>query len=124
MDLREMLDSDFRGAAYIVQDNKVLCEKVSGFADLPNEIPNSTDTKFASASAGKVFVAVGILQLIEQGRLNIHDVIGNILDIDLHSIDKNVTIEQLLNHTSGVPDYERAELLKSCEASALFWLGK
>lgn len=105
MDLGEILDSNFRGAAYVVQNNKVLCEKVSGFADLPNEIPNSIDTKFASASAGKVFVAVGILQLIEQGRLNFDDVIGNIMDIDLHNIDEKVTVEQLLNHTSGVPDY-------------------
>ena len=37
--------------------------------------------------------------------LNLNDTIGNILDFDLKKIYKNITIEQLLNHTSGIPDY-------------------
>lgn len=105
MNLKEMLDPNFRGNVYIIQDNVVLCENVTGFADLANQIPNSLETKFASASAGKVFVAVGILQLIEQGKIKFDDTLGTLLDIDLHSIDMDVTVEQLLNHTSGVPDY-------------------
>ena len=104
-EIKEIIDSNFRGNVYIVQDNKVICENVTGFADLANEIPNTLDTKFASASAGKVFVAVGILQLIEQGKIKLDDTLGILLDIDLHSIDAGVTVEQLLNHTSGVPDY-------------------
>lgn len=51
------------GEIYIVQNGKVLYERENGFADLQNEISNTIETKFASASAGKVFVAVGILQL-------------------------------------------------------------
>ena len=105
MDIKEIIDSDFRGNIYVVQDGKVIIENVSGFADLANEIPNTLETKFASASAGKVFVAVAILQLIEQGKLNFDDTLGKLLDIDLHDIDADVTVEQLLNHTSGVPDY-------------------
>lgn len=101
----ELIDTNFRGNVFIVKGERVLCECSSGFADLANEIPNSIDTKFASASAGKVFVAVGILQLIEQGKLQFDDTLGRLLDINLHDIDKDVTIEQLLNHTSGVPDY-------------------
>ena len=105
MDIKEMLSSDFRGSVYIVQDSKVLYESVTGFADLPNEIPNTLETRFASASAGKVFVAVGILQLIEQGKLRFDDTLGELLDIEFHHIDKDVTVRQLLVHTSGVPDY-------------------
>lgn len=105
MNIKEMIDSNFRGNIYIVKDNEVLCENVTGFADLANEVPNSLETKFASASAGKVFVAVGILQLIEQGKIRFDDTIGKILDIDLQHIDDEVTVEQLLNHTAGVPDY-------------------
>lgn len=105
MNIKEKIDSSFRGNIYVVQDSKVLCESVTGFADMPNEIPNSLETKFASASAGKVFVAVGILQLIEQGKINFDDTLGALLDIPLNDIDKNVTVRQLLNHTSGVPDY-------------------
>ena len=100
-----MIDKNFRGNVYVVRGDEVLCEHVSGYADLPNRIPNSLETRFASASAGKAFVAVGILQLIEQGKLSLDDTLGNLLDIDLHEIDPGVTVRQLLTHTSGVPDY-------------------
>ena len=99
------IDGSFRGAVCIVREGEVLYERATGFADLPNEVPNTLQTRFASASAGKAFVAVGILQLIEQGRLRMNDCLGDLLDIDLHRIDPLVTVEQLLIHTSGVPDY-------------------
>ncbi|MCM1538815.1 MAG: beta-lactamase family protein [bacterium] len=105
MDIREMIDCNFRGNIYVVQGDKVLLESVTGYADLPNKISNTLETKFASASAGKVFVAVGILQLIEQERIKFDDTLGVLLDIPFHDIDKDVTVRQLLNHTSGVPDY-------------------
>lgn len=105
MNINDIIDSNFRGNIYVVQNGNILCEKSLGYADLPNEIANTMDTRFASASAGKVFVAVGILQLIEQGKLHFEDTLGEILDIDLHNIDPEVTVRQLLCHTSGVPDY-------------------
>ena len=55
-------------------------------------IPNTIETKFASASAGKVFVAVGILQLIEQGKLQFDDTLGTLLDIPLNKIDRDVML--------------------------------
>ncbi len=103
--LTEEVCGGIRGVIYAVRDDEVLFERVSGFADLPNEVPNTIDTRFASASAGKVFVAVGILRLAEQGRLSLDDTLGELLDIDLHDIDRDVTVRQLLTHTSGVPDY-------------------
>ena len=105
MDIKEIFDKNFRGNICIVQNNKVLYESASGFADLPNEIPNTLETKFASASAGKTFTATGILQLIDRGIIRLDDTLGKLLDIDLHDIDRDVTVKQLLNHTSGVPDY-------------------
>lgn len=111
----KMEDHHFRGNIYVVQDSKVLLEQVSGFSDLANEIPNTMETKFASASAGKVFVAVAILQLIEQGKIHFDDTLGELLGIDLHSIDKDVTVEQLLTHTSGVPDYFDESMMNEYE---------
>jgi CubicO group peptidase (beta-lactamase class C family) len=99
------MDKEFRGNAYIIKDRDVLLNYSGGFADLANEIPNTIDTRFASASMSKTFVAVGILQLIEAGKLGLEDTIGSILNFDLKQIDPNVTVRQLLNHTSGVPDY-------------------
>lgn len=105
MNTKIEMDNDFRGCAYIVQGEQILCKYSGGFADLANEIPNTFETRFACASLSKTFVAVGILQLIERGKLKFGDTLGNLLDIDLKKIDPEVTVEQLLTHTSGVPDY-------------------
>lgn len=73
---------------------------------MPNKLPNRLETKFGTASAGKVFVATAILQLIEQNKLRFEDTIGQLLpDIDWKQIDKEISVRQLLNHTSGIPDY-------------------
>ncbi|MDF2987923.1 MAG: serine hydrolase [Eubacterium sp.] len=119
MELENLVEKDFSGCISVVKDGSVIFEKNYGYADLPNKISNELYTKFATASAGKVFVAVGILQLIENGKLNFEDTIGNLLDFDLKAIDGEITVKQLLCHTSGIPDYfdessmsEYAELWK------------
>ena len=104
-DYKSLTDDGFRGNILIVRKGAVLYESSTGFADLANEIPNTSDTRFATASMGKTFVAVGILQLVERGMLKLNDTLGSVLDTDLKQIDPDVTVEQLLNHTSGVPDY-------------------
>lgn len=105
MKFEEIVEKDFSGCISVVKDGNVIFEGKYGFADLPNKIPNKLNTKFATASAGKVFVAVAILQLIEKGKLSFDDNIGNLLDFDLKEIDKRITVRQLLCHTSGIPDY-------------------
>ena len=105
MGVDKLIDNSFRGCILISREEQSIFEKAYGYADLPNEIPNQIDTKFASASAGKVFVAVAILQLVEKGMLHLEDTIGNLLDVDLKQIDPAITVEELLTHTSGIPDY-------------------
>jgi len=105
MNIGELAGQDFSGVISVRKDNEIIFRNSFGYADINNKIPNEIETKFATASAGKVFVAVGILQLIQKGKLNLNDTIGNILDFDLKAIDKGITIHQLLNHTSGIPDY-------------------
>ncbi|MBQ2047642.1 MAG: serine hydrolase [Schwartzia sp.] len=111
----DYITEGFRGNVLIFRDGRVLCEYSGGFADLANEIPNTTETRFATASAGKAFVAVGILQLIEAGRLHFDDTIGGLLDIDLHDIDPDITVRQLLCHTSGIPDYFDESVMEEYE---------
>ena len=99
MNLEALIDAGFRGCIQIAVHGRTVFEKACGYADLPNRIPNDSSTKFATASAGKVFVAAGILQLIEKGKLNFNDTIGDMLDFDLKAIDRNITIKELLTHT-------------------------
>lgn len=115
MNIETLINADFRGCIQVVRHGETILEKAYGFADLANRVPNEPDTKFATASAGKVFVAAGILQLIEQGRLNFSGRIGNLLDFDLRAIDRNITVEELLTHTSGIPDYFDESIMEEYE---------
>ena len=104
-ELMDIIPKGFNGAVLVSRNGKTVLEKGFGFSDIPNKIMNTVGTKFQTASAGKFFVAVGIMQLIEAGRLSLDSRIGDLLDFDLHQIDQKITVGQLLNHTSGIPDY-------------------
>ncbi|MDD2648595.1 MAG: serine hydrolase [Eubacteriales bacterium] len=96
---------DFRGCIRLVKNGKTLFSQESGYADLPNEIPNSFERRYPTASAGKAFVAAGILKLIEEGKLSFDDNLKSLADFDIGRIDGDTTVRELLTHTSGVPDY-------------------
>lgn len=115
MEIKDLKFDKFRGCISVVKNGEIIHQASQGYADLANEIPNEINTKFATASAGKVFVSVGILQLIEQGKLNFNTTIGDILDFDLKQIDRDITIEQLLTHTSGIPDYFDESIMEEYE---------
>lgn len=103
--MHRLISEDYNGIISIKRKGNVIIEEAIGYADLPNKRPNRLDTVFVTASAGKVFTAAGILKLIEQGRLNFESNIGDLLNLDLKQIDPEITVRQLLTHTSGIPDY-------------------
>lgn len=103
--LDKLIPSNFSGVVSVLRDDQALFRKAYEFADIPNQIPNDLDTKFATASAGKAFVAAGIMKLIEDGKLSLQTHIGEVLSFDLKQIDPDISVRQLLNHTSGIPDY-------------------
>ncbi|NLV35918.1 MAG: serine hydrolase [Clostridiaceae bacterium] len=105
MNINCLIDEKFSGVISIVQGGKSIFQGEYGFADKANETPNRIDTRFGTASAGKVFVATAILSLIEQNMISFDTTIGEVLKFDLKQIDPGITIRQLLNHTSGIPDY-------------------
>lgn len=92
------------GIIYIREQNKI-AHTTYGYRDWANKIPINDTTRFPTASAGKVFVAVGILQLIEAGKCSLETTLEDVLPYSLGRIDPKVTIYQLLTHTSGVPNY-------------------
>jgi len=105
MEFEKVVDKSFNGVISIMQNGRHLYQGAFGYADMPNQVPNEIDTKFGTASAGKVFVATAILGLIEKRLIDFDTTIGDILQFDLKKIDPNISVRQLLNHTSGIPDY-------------------
>ena len=110
--LESIIEKNFSGVISVSKNGETLFKKAYGYADLPNKRLNLTDTRFGSASAGKAFVAAAIMKLIEDGRLSLDSPIGKLLNFDLKQISKDITIRQLLNHTSGIPDYFDESVMK------------
>ena len=80
----------------------------SGFSNLKSKTPMKPNDRLGLASTSKTFVAVAVLQLVEKGKLDLDKAISNYLppkvSINIPYSDE-ITIRQLLNHTSGVVEY-------------------
>jgi CubicO group peptidase (beta-lactamase class C family) len=100
--------SDVAGASVLVmKDGQVLLEKGYGYADLKAGKPvNPDSTIFRLASISKLFTWVSIMQLEEQGKVNLDTDVNQYLDFQIrpapHSVsDKPITLRNLMTHTSG-----------------------
>ncbi len=102
--LTERATHSFRGAVLVGIDGNIAFEKGYSIANEEWAAPNSPRTRFRIASLTKQFTAACILLLQERGRLTVHDPISRYLS-DLPDNWRPVTIQQLLTHTSGIPDY-------------------
>ena len=89
----------------IIKNGKPVYTKSYGYADLENNIPVEPATNFRLASVTKQFTATGILQLLQKERLHLDETLTQVFP-GFPSYGKNITIRHLLNHTSGLPDYE------------------
>lgn len=96
--------NQFSGVCMITHKGNTVFSGAYGFANRAFQIPNKIDTKFDTASITKLFTAAAILQLVQEKRLKLSDYITDVIDLEGTKIPENVTIEQLLNHTSGIHD--------------------
>lgn len=96
---------NFSGVISIKENNKIIYQRAFGFAERANERLNNIETKFAIASGTKFFTAIAIGKLIDEGKLSLDSKALEYVDYDFPTYDKEVTIRDLLTHTSGIPDY-------------------
>lgn len=96
---------NFSGAVLIVKDDRILFRKGYGYADVEKRIPFTPETQHQVASVSKMFTAMATLKLRDQGKLSLTDSICQYLD-DCPDVWKPITIDELIHHTSGIPDYE------------------
>lgn len=87
----------------IVQHGKILMSKSLGIANVPDAIAVDNQTIFPINSCTKVFTGVAIMQLVEDGKLDLSAPVSRYLD-SLPASWQPVTIRQLLTHISGLPD--------------------
>lgn len=94
----------FSGTALTKQGERTLFERAYGYAHRGFKVLNRMDTMFDTASVTKLFTAVAILQLVEQGMLSLDDKITDIIDLSGTAIPTDVTLSHLLTHMSGIAD--------------------
>lgn len=111
-------ENGFNGTILIAEDKKVLLSKGYGFENDKERIANRTGTKYGMASISKMFAAVSIMKLKETQQLKLDQTIGRILpDYPNKEARDNITIEQLLSHTSGLGDFFTKEYFDRPENS-------
>lgn len=91
-------------AALVARDGQVIYRNAFGNANLELDVPMTPDMVFRIGSITKQFTAVAILQLLEQGKLNLNDEITKFIP-DYPTQGHKITIHHLLNHTSGIKSY-------------------
>ncbi len=88
----------------IAKDGQPIFKKGYGLANLEFNVPNRTEFIFPIASMSKQFTAVCILKLAQEGKVDLQDNITMYLP-DYNTHGKSITIENILNHTSGINDF-------------------
>ena len=104
---KEMEAYHIAGAAIaVVKDGKVFFAKGYGYADIKNGIPvDPEQTIFRIGSVGKTFTWTAVMQLAEQGKLDLDADINTYLDFRIpDTYPQPVTLKHLMTHTSGFED--------------------
>jgi len=97
---------DVPGASVmVIQNGKVLLAKSYGLADLENKIPSAPKVNYRLASVTKQFTAMAIMMLVDAGKMSFDDPITKFFP-EFPAYGKRITVRHLLNHTSGLIDYE------------------
>jgi D-alanyl-D-alanine carboxypeptidase len=95
---------DFAGSLIIRKGDRILLERSWGMADPQHRVPITTRTPMFLASAGKMFTAVAVLQLVAAGKVELDAPLGRYLPDYPNAEMAKVTIRQLLTHRGGTGD--------------------
>lgn len=92
----------FIGSVLISKDNNIIYQKSFGYADLAEHKKNTEKSIFSIASLTKSLTAVGIMKLVEDGKLTLETPISTYFADFMPDNSKDITIQHLLNNSSGM----------------------
>jgi CubicO group peptidase (beta-lactamase class C family) len=97
------------GVFMVTKQGKPIYQKAFGKSNLELKVDLKTDDVFQLGSMTKQFTAVAILQLEEQGKLSVNDVVSKFTPD--YPNGNNITLHHLLTHTSGIKDFTKMKSL-------------
>ena len=114
----------------VVKDGRVLLQKGYGFADLARRTPVDAErTLFRPGSISKLFTWTAVMQLVEQGKLDLDADVNQYLDFKIPAYDgKPVTLRNIMTHTTGMEEAIRGLIandekeVASLEATLKHWI--
>jgi D-alanyl-D-alanine carboxypeptidase len=112
-------DQNIPGAVMYISTPKGKWVKTSGISNVENKTRIKPTDGFSIASMSKTFVSVVVLKLAEAGKINLDEAIATYLPtkVSPHIVNSDkITVRQLLNHTSGVVEYDTTEEFKEATA--------
>lgn len=96
----------YGGAVFRISDRRgLIWEGAAGRIAGPGSFPMQADTPFEIASITKTVTAATVLMLVEQGKLRLDSHLADVLPAGLAKGFQDITVQQLLSHTSGLADY-------------------
>src|SRR5271168_953154 len=110
----QMERSDVAGATVlVVKDGREILKKGYGYSDITKKTPVDPDTSmFRLASISKLFTWVSVMQLSEQGKLDIDADVNKYLDFQIApAFGKPITLRNLMTHTGGFEEENRDVLI-------------
>ena len=90
----------------VIKDGEIKECQSFGYADLENKILATCETNYRLASVTKQFTAMGILILINQGKLTYNTKLTEVIP-EFPEYGKDITLKNLMSHRSGLQDYEK-----------------
>lgn len=100
---RYVHEDAFRGVVLVAHQGKLLHRAAYGPADASRNIANALTTRFLIGSLTKSFTAISVLQLVEQGKLELNAPIARYLPELRKELAESLTLHLLLKHQSGLP---------------------
>jgi D-alanyl-D-alanine carboxypeptidase len=98
----------FNGIILVSQNDKTIYSKVKGFADLENKTSLVIDNQFVIGSISKQITAVAVLREVDKGLIDLHVPVKKYLPNMSQTWLDSITVHQLLNHASGVTDWDKS----------------
>ena len=98
-------DDSFSGVVMVAKDFVPFATKATGYADRARGAPNATITPFNIASITKIFTAVAIGQLVDQGKVSLEDPLTKYLPTYPRTPGDQITIAMLISQTAGTGNY-------------------
>ncbi len=104
-------EEPFDGSVLVLHKGEVILNESYGLADKENKVPFTNDLQFPVGSIAKSMTAMAILQLEEEGKLSVTDRLSEYMPELPHA--NQITLHQLLNHSSGLTDFLEVEEIKN-----------